>query len=71
MPNEATKLTAELCGSLLRIAEEDETRNRDHLRWLDENPNEPDHEQQIAETETRLELARKAMAALASEPSDA
>jgi hypothetical protein len=51
--------------------EEDEARNRDHLRWLDEHLSEPDREQQIAESERAIELARKATAALASEPSDA
>jgi hypothetical protein len=38
----------------------------DHLEWLEANPDEPDHDQQRASTEHRLELARRALARLAA-----
>ncbi len=46
---EAT-LSQELRDYLRAVVEEDEERKRDHLCWLDENPNEPDRDQQRAET---------------------
>ncbi len=64
---EAT-LSQELRDYLRAVVEEDEERKRDHLCWLDENPNEPDRDQQRAETNRAVELARKALAALETEP---
>ena len=45
---------------LRRLIEEDLDRNRDHLKWLEANPGEPDRDLQRAESERAIELADKA-----------
>ena len=45
---------------LRRLIEEDLDRSRDHLKWLEENPEEPDRDLQRAESERAVKLAGKA-----------
>lgn len=54
-------MTDELKRHIYLIAEEDLERNQEHLAWLGENPNEPDRDQQIAESECSIELDRQLM----------
>jgi hypothetical protein len=42
------------------IIAEDIDRNAEHLDWLEQHPDEPDREQQVAEALQAIELARKA-----------
>lgn len=47
---------------------EDLDRNRDHIQWLEDHPGEPDREQQRAESERAIELARQAQAFFPAPP---
>lgn len=42
------------------LIEEDVEKNRDHLRWLGENPQEPDRDLQFAQSERAVALGRLA-----------
>ncbi|MGA8818177.1 MAG: hypothetical protein WB624_12855 [Xanthobacteraceae bacterium] len=54
------EISDEIRQYLGRLIEEDLDRNRDHLKWLKENPEEPDRDLQRAESERAIELAGKA-----------
>jgi len=54
------EVSDEIRQYLGRLIEEDLDRNRDHLKWLEENPEEPDRDLQRAESERAIELAGKA-----------
>jgi hypothetical protein len=47
---------------IARVIDDAIERAADHIAWLGQNPNEPDHDQQIAECERAIELAVKAQA---------
>jgi hypothetical protein len=54
------ELPADVRDHVALVLAEDIDRKTAHLRWLDANPNEPDCDQQRAETERAIELATKA-----------
>ena len=54
------EISDEIRQYLGRLIEEDLDRNRDHLKWLEENPEEADRDLQRAESERAIELAGKA-----------
>jgi hypothetical protein len=54
------EISDEIGQYLGRLIEEDLDRNRDHLKWLEENPEEADRDLQRAESERAIELAGKA-----------
>jgi hypothetical protein len=56
----AGEISDEIRRYIATVIEEDADKNRDHLKWLEENPEEPDREQQRAECERAVELARAA-----------
>jgi hypothetical protein len=62
------EISNELREYLARIIDEDLDRNRDHLDWLQEHPDEPDRDQQHAECERAVEMARKAQALFPAPP---
>jgi hypothetical protein len=53
-------MPADVIEYLVELVQEDRDRKLGHLRWLDANPNEPDCDQQRAETERAIELATRA-----------
>lgn len=67
------EISDEIRQYLGRLIEEDLDRNRDHLKWLEENPEEADRDLQRAESERAIELAGKAQASfpLPVQPDDA
>lgn len=58
----AHEIPDEIRRYLAVLIEEDLDKNRDHLKWLAGNPDEPDREQQRAESDRAIELGRKAAA---------
>lgn len=63
-----SELPEDIRDYLALLIDEDLDRNRDHLDWLQENPNEPDREQQRAECERAVEMALKAQAFFSAPP---
>jgi hypothetical protein len=59
-----THVSDEMRDYLAALIEEDAQKNRDHIEWLDLNPQEPDRELQRAECERALALASEAAAAI-------
>ena len=54
------EITDEIRDYLALLISEDLDRNRDHIKWLEENSMEPDRDLQRAESERAIELAGKA-----------
>jgi hypothetical protein len=65
-----TKIPDDVRDYLARIIEEDADRNLDHLDWLKENPQEPDRDLQIAESQQAVELAGKAQLLFPPDPEE-
>jgi hypothetical protein len=62
------EISDEIRQYLGRLIEEDLDRNRDHLKWLEENPEEADRDLQSAESERAIELAGKAQKVFPAPP---
>lgn len=60
MTTSSSEIPSDVRDYIATLIEEDLDRNRDHLKWLDANPDEPDREQQRAECERAVELAAQA-----------
>ena len=58
----SNELPTDVRDHIASVLAEDIDRRTAHLQWLDANPNEPDRDQQRAETERAIELATKAAA---------
>jgi len=54
------EISDEISQYLGGLIEEDRDHNLDHLKWLEENPEEPDRDLQRAESELAIEQAGKA-----------
>jgi hypothetical protein len=52
-------MTDELREHLLRIIDEAIDRDEEHLSWLAQNPQEPDREAQLVDTQRSLALSRQ------------
>jgi len=66
----ADEIPDEIRRYLAVIIEEDADKNRDHLKWLEQNPQEPDREQQRAQCERAVELASNAFTFVRSHASN-
>jgi hypothetical protein len=60
-------LPDEIRSYLATLVDDDCERQRDHLTWLAQNPDEADRDRQVAECEQLIELARKSTASFAAE----
>jgi hypothetical protein len=60
-------LDESLVDHLQRILEQAIEHGENHISWLVANPNEPDHETQLRDTERSIELNNTLLTKLASE----